>query len=96
MYYGTKEEQAQILQKVIAASDQDAEEERLAGEGVLGKAMVMCDVIGFSGMQHIRERPVKTRMTNGIEIVAKFHLQRAHILFLMSQEFHYLKMGFVT
>ena len=40
MYYGTKEEQAQVLQKVIAASDIDAEEERIAGEGIFGKAMV--------------------------------------------------------
>ena len=45
LYYGTKEEQAQILQKVIAASDQDAEEERVAGEGILGKAMVTPDII---------------------------------------------------
>ena len=38
--YTTKEEQAQLLQKVIAASDQDAEEEQVAGQGFLGKPMV--------------------------------------------------------
>ena len=46
--YTTKEEQAQLLQKVIAASDQDAEEEQVAGQGFLGKPMVT------SFGQHIR------------------------------------------
>lgn len=31
--YATKEEQAQLLQKVLAASDADAEEEHPTGEG---------------------------------------------------------------
>ena len=30
--YGTKEEQSQVLQKVLAANDADAEEERMVGE----------------------------------------------------------------
>lgn len=50
LFYGTKEEQAQLLQKVIAASDQDAEEERVAGEGILGKAMVGRKVGSMSSM----------------------------------------------
>ena len=37
---GTKEEQAQILQKVIAASDLDAEEERIVGENGVVKIVV--------------------------------------------------------
>ncbi|XP_052809382.1 general transcription and DNA repair factor IIH helicase subunit XPB-like [Mya arenaria] len=36
LFYGTKEEQAKVLHMVIAASDQDAEEERVAGELVPG------------------------------------------------------------
>lgn len=50
LLYGTKEEQAQLLQKVIAASDQDAEEERIAGEGVPGKSMVGRKVGSMSSM----------------------------------------------
>lgn len=38
--YRTKEEQAQVLQKVIAASDQDAEEERMLGDAFGGKSVV--------------------------------------------------------
>jgi hypothetical protein len=40
--FTTKEEQAQLLQKVIAASDQDAEEERIIGESIGGKSVVSC------------------------------------------------------
>lgn len=39
--YCTKEEQAHLLQKVIAATDQDAEEERLPGEPGAGGKSVM-------------------------------------------------------
>ncbi|KAK7498462.1 hypothetical protein BaRGS_00010416 [Batillaria attramentaria] len=38
LLYRTKEEQMQLLQKVLAATDKDAEEERALGEG--GKALV--------------------------------------------------------
>lgn len=38
LLYRTKEEQMQLLQKVLAASDKDAEEERIVGEG--GKIIV--------------------------------------------------------
>ena len=52
--FTTKEEQAGILQKVIAASDQDAEEERMIGEQIGGKAMVgstkrLCPQFLFQG-----------------------------------------------
>lgn len=33
LLYRTKEEQMQLLQKVLAATDKDAEEERVIGEG---------------------------------------------------------------
>lgn len=33
MFYGTREEQGQLLQQVLAANDMDAEEERVPGEG---------------------------------------------------------------
>ena len=33
MMYKTKEEQIQLLQQVLSASDMDADEERLPGEG---------------------------------------------------------------
>jgi DNA excision repair protein ERCC-3 len=38
LHYKTKEEQIQLLQKVLAATDKDAEEERVLGE--LGKGTV--------------------------------------------------------
>lgn len=50
LLYGTKEEQAQVLQKVIAASDHDAEEEKIVGEGFQGKAMVGRKVGSMSSM----------------------------------------------
>jgi len=36
VFYKSKEDQARLLQMVIAASDQDAEEERIAGEIIPG------------------------------------------------------------
>ena len=33
MLYKTREEQSQLLQQVLAASDMDADEERIPGEG---------------------------------------------------------------
>ncbi|KAL4222357.1 TFIIH basal transcription factor complex helicase XPB subunit [Mactra antiquata] len=48
--YGTKQEQAQLLQEVIAASDQDAEEERIAGESQTGKSVFGKRVGSMSSM----------------------------------------------
>lgn len=33
LFYGTREDQGQLLQQVLAANDMDAEEERVPGEG---------------------------------------------------------------
>ena len=46
LYFSTKEEQASLLQKVIAANDTDAEEERMAGEGTSQKSQV-CNTHSF-------------------------------------------------
>ena len=40
LYYGTKEEQSQLLQKVLAANDTEAEEERMVGEMLGAKGQV--------------------------------------------------------
>ena len=58
--YTTKEEQAQLLQKVIAASDQDAEEEQVAGQGFLGKPMVTYfgQHISFVPISYVRKPPL--------------------------------------
>lgn len=48
--YRTKEEQAQLLQKVIAASDQDAEEEKMIGEAFGGKSVMGRKVGSMSSM----------------------------------------------
>ncbi|XP_060581093.1 general transcription and DNA repair factor IIH helicase subunit XPB-like [Ruditapes philippinarum] len=48
--FTTKEEQAQLLQKVIAASDQDAEEERIIGESIGGKSIMGRKVGSMSSM----------------------------------------------
>ena len=38
--YKTREEQGQLLQQVLSASDTDADEERIPGEGPRGGPMV--------------------------------------------------------
>ncbi|PVD30957.1 hypothetical protein C0Q70_10233 [Pomacea canaliculata] len=48
LLYRTKEEQMQLLQKVLAATDKDAEEERVIGEG--GRVIVQRKVGNMSSM----------------------------------------------
>ena len=48
LYYGTKEEQSQLLQKVLAANDTEAEEERMVGEMLGAKGQVRNKTIVFN------------------------------------------------